>query len=314
MIDYFAGIPRDKKALEKHRRKLALKHHPDRGGDTKIMQEINRQFTERLNGGGSIFDGIDPNDTSRFWGSGRTTSTAGPKQESKHEKRERHKQENRTYRSAASEANWFKAQFDETLRRRAKADAERKMREEEAKMHSWTCTCEECMKMYSRVAEEKRQAQAAQARAEMKAGFAKERMFTGYGPGKEAHPKNCACKLCRKKEYPGRPNQDEWRKEYEGTFTGNVGDSTRDKRKEAREQVKRMLETFGFIYDSRAAIMKLVICEEIKLDLESLYFDDPMQTLENVQEKVKDLFDRLKTQLKEQIIEKIDEILDDGLW
>ena len=42
-MNYFAGCM-DIKQARKEYIKLAQKHHPDKGGDTKVMQEINDQF------------------------------------------------------------------------------------------------------------------------------------------------------------------------------------------------------------------------------------------------------------------------------
>ena len=49
-MKYFSGIT-DKKALKKRYRELALKHHPDRGGDVAVMQDINVEFREAMKGG-----------------------------------------------------------------------------------------------------------------------------------------------------------------------------------------------------------------------------------------------------------------------
>lgn len=47
MINYFAGIIGVEKIKARYR-ELALQHHPDRGGILETMQEINRQYYERL--------------------------------------------------------------------------------------------------------------------------------------------------------------------------------------------------------------------------------------------------------------------------
>ena len=47
MYNYFAGIIGVENIKTRYR-ELALEHHPDRGGDLAIMQEINRQYHERL--------------------------------------------------------------------------------------------------------------------------------------------------------------------------------------------------------------------------------------------------------------------------
>lgn len=49
-MKYFSGIT-DKKALKKRYRELALQHHPDRGGDVAVMQDINAEFREAMKGG-----------------------------------------------------------------------------------------------------------------------------------------------------------------------------------------------------------------------------------------------------------------------
>lgn len=51
-MKYFSGIT-DKKALKKRYRELALKHHPDRGGDVAVMQDINVEFREAMKGNSS---------------------------------------------------------------------------------------------------------------------------------------------------------------------------------------------------------------------------------------------------------------------
>ncbi|NEP10246.1 MAG: hypothetical protein F6K14_08505 [Symploca sp. SIO2C1] len=47
MINYFNGIIGVEKIKTRYR-ELALQHHPDRGGNLETMQEINRQYHERL--------------------------------------------------------------------------------------------------------------------------------------------------------------------------------------------------------------------------------------------------------------------------
>lgn len=44
--DYFAGCQNDEQRKIKFR-ELAKKHHPDKGGDIKIMQEINAQYSNK---------------------------------------------------------------------------------------------------------------------------------------------------------------------------------------------------------------------------------------------------------------------------
>jgi curved DNA-binding protein CbpA len=41
---YFSPRPTTAEELKKAYRTLAFQHHPDRGGDTRIMQEINREY------------------------------------------------------------------------------------------------------------------------------------------------------------------------------------------------------------------------------------------------------------------------------
>jgi hypothetical protein len=49
VANWFAGIFGEKEA--RHRRdELAMKHHPDRGGDTATMSEINQQYDDFING------------------------------------------------------------------------------------------------------------------------------------------------------------------------------------------------------------------------------------------------------------------------
>lgn len=57
-FDFFMGVDTlaELKALFK---KLASKHHPDRGGDTAIMQEINAQYDVKMK---SIIDGAGDED------------------------------------------------------------------------------------------------------------------------------------------------------------------------------------------------------------------------------------------------------------
>lgn len=40
---YFNGI-KTQEELRREYRRLAMEHHPDRGGNTRIMQEINREY------------------------------------------------------------------------------------------------------------------------------------------------------------------------------------------------------------------------------------------------------------------------------
>lgn len=56
-MGYFDGII-DKKAIKKRYRVLALEHHPDRGGDVAVMQEINAEFKAALSDRPSILSGI----------------------------------------------------------------------------------------------------------------------------------------------------------------------------------------------------------------------------------------------------------------
>ena len=42
-MNYFENIS-SLEQLKKQYKELALQHHPDRGGDTEIMKEINNQY------------------------------------------------------------------------------------------------------------------------------------------------------------------------------------------------------------------------------------------------------------------------------
>lgn len=45
MINFFSGCQTEEQARSRYR-DLAKQHHPDKGGDTSTMQEINRQYKE----------------------------------------------------------------------------------------------------------------------------------------------------------------------------------------------------------------------------------------------------------------------------
>jgi len=47
--EYFAGCVTEKQ-LKSRMRELAKQHHPDKGGSTEVMAEINNQFQKRLKG------------------------------------------------------------------------------------------------------------------------------------------------------------------------------------------------------------------------------------------------------------------------
>ena len=51
---YFTGVSREN--LKKEYRRLAMKMHPDRGGDTKKFQDMKREY-ETLEAGGTYSDG-----------------------------------------------------------------------------------------------------------------------------------------------------------------------------------------------------------------------------------------------------------------
>lgn len=46
MTDYFADCPATTDGMKKAYHELCKKHHPDKGGDLRTMQEINRQYQE----------------------------------------------------------------------------------------------------------------------------------------------------------------------------------------------------------------------------------------------------------------------------
>lgn len=53
-MHYFSSCKTPAEAKQLYRQ-LALEHHPDRGGDTKVMQDINTQYAHYLKGTGYDF-------------------------------------------------------------------------------------------------------------------------------------------------------------------------------------------------------------------------------------------------------------------
>jgi len=45
-MKYFIPVPQTAEELKKLYRKLAMRHHPDRGGSTAVMQAVNAEYTQ----------------------------------------------------------------------------------------------------------------------------------------------------------------------------------------------------------------------------------------------------------------------------